>query len=124
MKTVQVVLDAGLIEICSAKPIEVNALVKVEESPFGLVIVTDRGVFRLKTDVVQVTEVELMKVTDVQLVPPTVTVAPESKELPVKVMNVFPAPEVGEIEERVGAPVTLMLMTAVVDPPVLVAVMV
>jgi hypothetical protein len=53
---------------------------------------------------VHVNDVEEIKTTDVQELPPTVTVAPETKSLPVMVIDVPPAPlpEVGETLDTVG----------------------
>jgi hypothetical protein len=54
--------------------------------------------------VLQVNEVEEMNVTDVQVLPPIVTVAPETKLLPVIVTDVPPAPlpEFGSTPVTVG----------------------
>jgi hypothetical protein len=54
--------------------------------------------------VVHVNDVEDMNTTDVQVLPPTVTVAPETKSLPVMVIDVppFPLPEFGETLDTVG----------------------
>jgi len=62
----------------------------------------------LPAGVVQVIDVAETTVTDVQALPPTVTVAPAAKFVPVIVIAVPPAvlPEVGEIEPMVGADTT------------------
>jgi hypothetical protein len=56
--------------------------------------------------VVQVMLVELTTETEVQDAPPTVTVAPDTKPVPVIVILVPPAsaPELGEIDVTDGAP--------------------
>ena len=60
--------------------------------------------------VVQVIEVAETNVTDVQALPPTVTVAPGAKFVPVIVIDVPPAvlPEVGAIDVMVGAEIGVM----------------
>ena len=76
---------------------------KVPEIELGLVTT----IFAAPTEragVVQVNDVEEIKTTDVQELPPTVTVAPETKLLPVMVIDVPPAPlpEFGETLDTVG----------------------
>ena len=74
----------------------------------GLVTVTDAAPPRA-TPVVQVRLVELETFTDVQLVPPIFTLAPEMKFVPVIVTLVPPDPDplVGEIDVIVGVGVEL-----------------
>ena len=58
----------------------------------------------------QVIDVAETTVTDVQALPPTVTVAPAAKFVPVMVIAVPPAvlPEVGETDVMVGAEIGVM----------------
>ena len=68
--------------------------------------------------VVQVIDVEETTVTDVQALPPTVTVGPAKKPVPVMVIAVPPAvdPEVGEKEPTVGATKWVKPRTALAVP--------
>jgi hypothetical protein len=82
---------------------ETKAPLKVPEIELGLVTT----IFAAPTEragVVHVNDVEEMKTTDVQELPPIVTVAPDTKSLPVMVIEVPPAPlpEFGETLDTVG----------------------
>ena len=81
-----------------------NPFVDVAE-PVSLLVTTTFLAPALPAGVVQVIDVAETTVTDVQALPPTVTVAPAAKFVPVMVIAVPPAvlPEVGEIEPMVGA---------------------
>jgi hypothetical protein len=67
---------------------------------------------------VHVNDVEEIKTTDVQELPPTVTVAPETKPLPVMVIDVPPAPlpEFGETLDTVGGVAYVNPFVNVTDP--------
>jgi hypothetical protein len=76
---------------------------------------------RVPAGVTQVMDVADTRVGEVQVAPPTVTVAPESKFAPVIVMVVPPAfdPDAGDAEVTVGGSVTKGNFTMTTpDPPV------
>ena len=77
---------------------------RVADWPFGLVIWTSRAP-AVPAGVRAVTCVALTNVTLVAATPPTRTVAPETKLVPVRVIVVPPAvgPDVGETDVSVGA---------------------
>ena len=81
-----------------------NPFVDVAE-PVSLLVTTTFLAPALPAGVVQVIDVAETTVTDVQALPPTVTVAPAAKFVPVMVIAVPPAvdPLVGEIDPIVGA---------------------
>ena len=77
---------------------------RVADWPFGLVICTSRAP-AVPAGVRAVTCVALTNVTFVAAVPPTRTVAPDTKFVPVRVIVVPPAvgPDVGDTDVSVGA---------------------
>ena len=77
---------------------------RVADCPFGLVTCTSRAP-AVPAGVRAVSCVALTNVTFVAAVPPTRTVAPDTKFVPVSVIVVPPAvgPDVGDTEVRAGA---------------------
>ena len=86
-----------------------NPFVDVAE-PVSLLVTTTFLAPADPAGVVQVIDVAETTVTDVQALPPTVTVAPDTKFVPVMVIAVPPAvdPEVGAIDVMVGAEIGVM----------------
>jgi hypothetical protein len=81
--------------------------VKLPESVLFRVLGFVKTILEIPADlagVVHVIDVDELKTTEVQLVPPKVTVAPETKSLPDRVTDVPPAvvPKVGETLTKVG----------------------
>ena len=71
-----------------------------------------------RAGVVHVKDVEELNTTEVQLAPPTVIVAPETKSVPVIVINVPPTPfpEFGETPDIVGGLAYVNPFDKVTDP--------
>jgi hypothetical protein len=96
---------AGEIEVIVGRGSYLNPEALVAVSVFAFVTTTSTSsAFGLPAGVVQVIDVSETTSTLVQALPPTVTVAPISKLLPVIVMAVPPAlvPLIGEIRVIVG----------------------
>jgi hypothetical protein len=84
-------------------PIKVNPEVSVLARVLGFVKTILEAPAE-RPGVIQLTEVDEINTTEVQLVPPTVTVAPDTKSVPVKVIEVPPTvdPKVGLTLTNVG----------------------
>ena len=101
-------------------------MISVAVVPSGWVTPMLSGPTKFKRGATQVKEVELLKFTRVQATPPTLTVAPVWKLLPVSVSggtpSPTPGPEFGEAEVIVTAATVVRVRLNGVDPAPLVPV--
>ena len=99
----------------------VNPPVNVLTSELGFVKTTFADPVE-RAGLVQVNDVDELNTTEVQLAPPIVTVAPETKSVPVRVMVVPPVvfPKVGEMLTRLGGTAYVKPESNVVEIPSLV----